>query len=351
MSERTLADVGVIAIPRVIKDEGFKGLRNEQAGRVMFSFSTSYFWASFGSGTAYKHRLVVSVMAPDASSAEYEEYPSHWSLSYDDVHTVRRLSLGSGTLTVKEGSYRQNTLQEPSYLYFYVDPPRRLQIVWHAVKSEGDLDSGIESVRKMASSFRIVHDPSAVYAAQRDRPRKAADDFSRRLSVLRGTLDREGFGQAAPGVAQHAHGIYVETLEEPESRVQLVVPLGRVRIAGVGSAANRPRPVPLRTMAAPNATWNGAVGWRELNDEGQWEFSNRENQYLPFSAIGDSLAAAGSDRSFVYFYYASTLRTELAPESRLTTFKWFLDEVPEVRRLWREGKLIVNGHPEPDVTR
>jgi hypothetical protein len=49
LTERTLADVAVIAIPRIVKEEIYKGIRTDQAGRLTFTFSTSY-WASLGSG-------------------------------------------------------------------------------------------------------------------------------------------------------------------------------------------------------------------------------------------------------------------------------------------------------------
>jgi hypothetical protein len=56
LKERALEDVAVIGIPRGIKDEMYKGIRDDQAGRITFTFATSYFWASTGSSTAYGSR-------------------------------------------------------------------------------------------------------------------------------------------------------------------------------------------------------------------------------------------------------------------------------------------------------
>src|SRR5215216_2320113 len=110
LKERALADVAVIGLPRSIKDEMYKGIRDEQAGRLTFTFSTSYFWASFGSSKiAYKHQLFVSLMAPDASEAEYAAYPRNMDFRYDTPRTVRTSAVGSGALTVIDGLYRAST--------------------------------------------------------------------------------------------------------------------------------------------------------------------------------------------------------------------------------------------------
>lgn len=45
----------------------------------------TYFWASFGSITTYKQLLIVSVMAPDATEAEYVTLPR---LSGFELRTV-----------------------------------------------------------------------------------------------------------------------------------------------------------------------------------------------------------------------------------------------------------------------
>ncbi len=67
-----------------------------------------------------------------------------------------------------EGSYELGTKSEPSHLYFYIDPTRRLQIAWHAVADEVDLATGVAQIPRIASSFRIVRDPIAMFAEMRD---------------------------------------------------------------------------------------------------------------------------------------------------------------------------------------
>ena len=183
LSERALADIAVIGIPRSVKEEMYKGVRDEQAGRLTFTFSTSYFWASFGSNTAYKQMLFVSVMAPDASDDEYAANPKLFTPSYDGRKKISTSTVGSGTLTIFEGVYRQNTLQEPAHTFLYVDRARRLQIAWHAVKKEIDLATGTDAVERMAKSFRILREPTAQFAAIRDRPRKEAEDRARKRAL------------------------------------------------------------------------------------------------------------------------------------------------------------------------
>ena len=347
LAERALADIAVIQVPRSTK-EMYEGVRDDQQGRLVFTFSSDYFWASLGSGMAYKQQLFVSLMAPDASDAEYAAYPTRWSLSYDDRKRVTTSPVGSGTLTVFTGLYRQNTLQEPSYMFFYVDRARRLQIAWHAVKKEIDLATGTEVVGRMASSFRIVRDPPARFTEMRDQPRKDAEDRARKRALAAATLEREGYGPLAPGKPMRKNDVYVEWMADPEPRFQLLLPLGRVRVAANATPATRPRPVRLTGAGAAAMTWCRTVGWREL-DEGEWRFSNYENAYLPFTGISAALAAQASDSAYVQFYYSATVRVEEeSDDARLTSLRWFFDGVPEVRRLWRDGKLVSGGTPVND---
>jgi hypothetical protein len=347
LAERALADMAVIRIPRMVKEEMYKGVLDEQAGRLTFSFSTSYFWASFGSSTAYKHMLFVSLMAPDASDAEYAAWPTRFTPTYDNRKTIRTSTVGSGTLTITEGIYRQNTLQEPSHTFLYVDRARRLQIAWHAVKKEVDLATGAALVDRMVASFRMVREPAAEFKAIRDRPGKEAEDRARKRALALEMLSREGYGTPQPGTPVFRNDVYLEWTTDPEPRFQLLLPLGRVRIAAGASPGLRPRPVRLSRAAGTAAEWPGSVGWRELAD-GQWEVSNNENAYLPFVGIAAALAAESQDPAFVYFYYAATVRVEESADDRLTGLRWFFDGLPEVRRLWREGKLVTGGTPEND---
>ena len=344
LTERTLADIAVIGIPTMVKDEMYKGVRDDQAGRLTFTFSTAYFWASFGSSTAYKHLLVVSLMAPDASEAEYKEYPTRFSMPYDARGKVTTSALGSGTLSVRHGIYTQNTLREPAFELVYVDRAKRLQIAWHAVKSEVDLVAATELIGRMAASFRIVRDPTAQFAEMRDRPRKEGEDRTRKRAMAIDLLTREGYGPAEPGKPVFKNGVYVEWMVDPEPRFQLLAPLGRVR--AVSGAV--PRPVRLDLAAGLRKDWSGSVGWREFAD-GEWTQSNRDNAYLPFKGITAALAAQDSNHELVSFYYSATVRVEEeADDSRLTSLKWFFDELPEIQRLWREAKLVTGGKPERD---
>ena len=347
LAERKLADMAVIRVPRNLK-ELYKGIRDDQQGRLVFSFSDEYFWASFGSGMAYKQQLFVSLMAPDASEAEYDEFPRLYGLRYDGRKSIRSVALGSGTLTVYEGVYEQNALKAPAHTFLYVDRARRLQILWHAVKAEIDLATGIDVTGKMAASFRIIRDPVAHFAEMRDRPRKEAEERSRKRALAMETLQREGYGPLVPGKPVRKDDVYVEWMADPEQRFQLLVPLGRVRVAPDATPRTRPRPVGLQSLGAAAANWGGMVGWREFRD-GEWGYSNDENAYLPFDGISAALAPERMDSTYVYFYYSGTVRVDHeSDDTRLTNLRWFFDGLPEVRRLWREGKLVTGGVPATD---
>jgi hypothetical protein len=349
LSERKLGDVAVISIPRSIKEEMYKGGVDSQQGRLTFTFATSYFWASFGSGTAYKQQIFVALMAKDATDAEYEEYPKWWSLSYDKRKTIRKTSVGSGSLTVYEGIYTQNSLAEPSHTFFYVDRARRLNITWHAVTKEVSLDEGVEAIGRMAASFRILKDPTETFAEVRDRPRKEAEEAARRRSLAMETLEREGYGAALEaGTPVFKEGVYLEWMTDPEPRYQMLVPLGRVRVAPDAAPGNRPRPVRLDLASGSQRSFPGFVGWREFLD-GEWTASNYDNGYLPFKGITAKMAEQNKDPGFVYFYYSATVRVEeMETDDVLTTTKWFFNRLPEIQQLWSAGKLVRGGTPVND---
>jgi len=347
LAEKALDDVAVIGIPRGLK-EMYKGLRDDQAGRLTFTFSKDYFWASFNGTTAYKQQLFVSVMAPDASDAEYEARPKHFGFWYDDRKIVRTMAIGSGTLTITEGLYVQNTLKEPSYTFFYVDRARRLQIAWHAVKDEIDLDMGTDVVGRMATSFRMKRDPAEQFAEMRDRPRKEAEERARKRALAMETLQREGYGPLVPGKPVLKNGVYVEWMIDPEPRYQLLVPLGRVRGPANVTPGTRPRPATLRNPDGTYRKFAGTVGWREFVD-GEWSHSNSDNAYLPFEGMRAMLGAEQRDTAFVYFYYSAAVRVEEQVHDRwLENLRWFFDSLPEVQRLWREGQLVKGGVPASD---
>ncbi len=341
-TERRLTDIAVIDIPASIKNESFTGYRDDQQGRLTFGFSSTYFWASFGSTTAYKQLLIVSVMAPDATDAEYAAMPHRLPVSYERRKKLRTTAVGSGTLTISEGVYTQGNLNEPAYEYVYVDRSRRLQLAWHAVQEEVTLAAGVAQITKMASSFRIVRDPVAVFAGQRDAPRQQAVAEANREAQAKAMLIREGYAPLEPGTPVLRNGIYVEWMADPEPRYQVLVPLGAVRVAANASPTNRPRPV----RGGPPLA--GTVGWYESVD-GAWEFSNQGNAYLPFSGMGALLAAKHQNPGMVTFYYSATVRVaEEETSERLSSLAWFRNTLSEVQRQWRAGTLVSPGRPEPD---
>lgn len=339
---RALADIARISVPSALKGPDNPVPRQGVMGRVSWNFSSTFFWASMGSMTRYKQKMIVALMAPDATAAEYEELPYGMDISYESRKQIRHESVGSGMLTVWKGSYVLGIKSEPSYMYFYIDPPHRLQIVWHAVASEVDLATGLAQIQRVAASFRVVRDPIATFAEMRDAPRKDAESRARRVATAQAMLHREGYSALVPGKPILRDGVYLEWMSDPEARYQMLMPLGKVRAAANGSVMNRPRPV---RDAAPMA---GTIGWREYTEDG-WVFTNGDNDYLPLKGIGELLAATQQDRGFVYFYYVATVRVEEQDDDRfLTSLKWFRDGLPDVQRRWREGTLVAPGKPEND---
>ena len=348
MKEQKLDDIAVVQIPRMVKRETFKGSRTDQPGRIAFTFETTYFWASMGSGPAYKHQLHIAYMAPDATAEQWAESPRNFDALYGRSREVGTRALGTGTLRIREASYVQNALDEPAWTFAYQDRARRLAITWHAVKDEIDLDDAIDAIDRMAKSFRVVREPAELFAEMRDRPRKEGEERGRRVEVARAMLAREGFGALAPGKPVLRNGMWVEWTNDPEPRYQILVPLGRVRTSPDADAGERPRPAWVRGPDGSAVEFAGTVGWREFID-GEWTASNGGNDYLPFDGISAAMAAEQKDPGFVYFYYSGSVRVEQqSDDERLASLKWFLDGVPEVRRLWREGRLVRGGSPEDE---
>lgn len=344
LTERSLADIGVISVPRNLKVEGTGAYGEDEMGRLTFGFSSTYFWASMGSITTYKEQLIVSVMAPDATASEYADVPRRMRISYEQRRPVRRSALGSGTLTISEGIYARGSVMEPAYQFVYADRARRLQLAWHAVKKDVELENGVAQIAKIAASFRLTRDPVATFAEMRDAPRKDGERRASRLATVQAMLRREGYTALEPGKPVLRNGVYLEWMADPEPRYQLLVPLGRVRAPANNSVVGRPRPVrgPITEALA------GTIGWRAIED-GEWIFSNDAHAYLPMAGIGAMLTAQQQDPAFVYFYYSGTVRVEEESDERLlTSLRWFLDGVPDVQRQWREGTLVAPGKPERD---
>ena len=343
--ERALGDIAVIRMPSSVKAM-YKGTPDdERQGRLIFAFSDDYFWKSIGPGMAYKQRLLVSVMAPDATDKEYDGYQRRYNLPYEEEKVVRTVAVGSGTLTIVEAIYTQNAMREPSHTFLYVDRARRLALAWHAVKKEIDLATGTVVVAKMAESFRIKRDPVQLFAEMRDRPRKEAEERARKRALALETLTRAGYAPLEPGKPVLQNDVYAEWTTDPEPRFQLLLPLGRVRSSPNAKPIERPRPATLRNPDGTHRSLVGAVGWWAFAD-GEWGFSYDESAYLPFPGVARRLEDR-SDSTLVTFFYAATVRVEHETgDERLKDLRWFFDSVPEVRRLWQEGKLVTGGKSE-----
>ncbi|QJR37536.1 hypothetical protein [Gemmatimonas groenlandica] len=348
LTERPLADLGTITLPTSLKNEGNRAIVEEQESRLTFQFSSTYFWASMGSTTTYKQLMIVSIMAPDATDAEYAALPRYMAMRYEPRQQSTTRVVGSGTLRMTEGIYSRGNLSEPAVEYIYSDRARRLQIAWHAVKKEVKPNDVLAQLPRIAQSFQLVRDPLARFAAMRAAPGKEAEERARRLATAKAMLQREGYTALVPGKPVLRNGVYLEWMAEPEPRYQLLVPLGRVRGPANGSVVGRPRPVQRGVGDATDQRIARSMGWREVS-EGEWLFNNQENEYLPLAGIGAVLAAMQHDRQFVYFYYTASVRIEeQEDDTRLTSLRWFLDELPEVHRRWRAGTLVTPGVPEKD---
>ncbi len=347
ITERTLADIAVISIPASIKNETNRAYTEEQTSRLTFQFSSTYFWASLGSITTYKELMIVSIMGPDATDAEYAALPRAINMRYEQRKKIQTSAVGSGTLTITEGIYTRGSLSEPSVEYVYSDKARRLQLAWHAVKNEVDVATAVAQIARIASSFRIIRDPITTFAEMRAAPGKDTASRAGKLATVKAMLQREGYASLEPGKPVLRNGVYLEWMSDPEPRYQLLVPLGRVRAAANGSVVNRPRPA-FRASDPKRPPMAGTIGWREIAD-GEWVFGNQDDDYLPFKGVGALLAAAQQDRAFVYFYYVATVRVEEQSDDRLlTSLRWFLDGLPDVQRRWRDGTLVTPGTPEKD---
>lgn len=345
--ERRLADHATIQVPSAVSIDNPIGYQDEPAGRITYTFSSTYLWASFMSASTYRQLLVVSIMAPDATEAEYAAWPRRFTVSYEQRKPLRTSTIGTGTLTVFEGIYSRGNLTEPSYEYRFSDRAKRLQLTWHATRKEVGLEAGIAAVTRMASSFRLLRDPVDLFAAMRAAPQVEADARASRVASARAMLQREGFGTPVPGTPVLRAGVHLEWMDDPEVRYQLLVPLGRVRVAANASPAARPRPVWRRQGDPVDAAMAGTIGWYEFVD-GEWHFSNQDNDYLPFTGVASLLASQARDPAYVYFHYVGTVRVEEeAADGRLTSLRWFLDGLPDLMRRWRAGSLVRNGVPEP----
>ncbi|HYW31068.1 MAG TPA: hypothetical protein VE869_06125 [Gemmatimonas sp.] len=347
LMERRLDRVATIKVPKGVKEESLMGARSDQNDRLAFTFGNKYLWASMSGMAHYKQLLVVSIMSPDATAESLARYPRTFRISRNKPKVVHDVTRGSVSLSVTAYSYPVSDDGEPSHIFEYYDRSRRLHIVWHAVVKEVSLASGLQTVEAMATSFRMIADPAAQFTEMSDRPRREAAERARRRELAQRTLAAAGLGGLVPGRPVLKDGVYVEWMSDPEPRYQLFVPLGRVRaVSAQGGFPPRPTP-PLVTGGGGQTTLAGSIGWRAFR-EGEWEFSNNEDAYLPLEGLSKMFAARYNDPGEVFYYYVATVRVEEEDtDDLLTSLQWFTRGVPEVQRLWREGALVRGTTPLP----
>lgn len=338
---RPLDDVATIGVPAGLEPERYAATADESMHRLAFQFASRYLWASMGGVIRYRQVMVVSVLAPDAPPEAIEAWLQRWPVSYESRGRVRVQPLAGGTLRITEAVYAVGVDREPAFEYRFVDRTRSLQILWHAVASQHDPATAPATIERMASGYRLLRDPTPLLADARARPAREAATREQRRASVQELLAREGYGLPEPGVAQWRRGAWLEWMDEPERRYQLLVPLGFVRIAPGSGVHQRPRPL-------GSSSDTRGVGWREFID-GDWLFTNRDHGYLPFRGIAATLAARQHDPACVYFYWAGTVRVDHETDPRrLGGLAWFFDALPSVQRRWHDGALVGPGRPEAE---
>ena len=340
LTQRQLSDIGTVAVPARLKSPSGAPFAEEFDSRLTFRFASTYFWASFGGRTAYKQLLIISVMAPDATEQEYAQRPHALNLGYERRTSRGSMPLGTGTVTVTDGVYEQGGLHEPAVEYVYIDRQKRLHIAWHAVKNEIDTTRALSVLADMAASFRLTRDTRSTFATMRAAPGEAAALRVRRIEMTRRMLEREGYPELTAGQPILRNGVYLEWMDEPEARYQLLVPLGRIRRPDTGSMPGHPRPILRDEGTADDQLIARSIGWREYRD-GEWTFMTTRSSYLPMTGIAAALSSQQQDPGFIYFYYAALVRIEEEEnDGRRSSLRWFLDQVPTVQRRWQAGTLI-----------
>lgn len=332
--EQRLESVGSISLPARLTPVGRGEPWDDDSSRLYFRFAREYGWlASLGSSTAYRQILCVSLFAPDAVAADYERWPPRFEPLYSKLTRERTLTLGFARLTISSGRYAQNALDEPAHVYVYSDPSHRLQIAWHVVDADVAPEDAIALLPRMAASFQLRTDPRGKFADMRGRGAREQDREGAAIRLARETLVKAGFGAAAPGKPVFARGVYVEWMDDPEPRFQLVKPLGLVPIVG----PNVPTPHRLNHDGRTRAQ-RGSIGWRTWVD-GAWLSDNRDNAYLPLPGIERALTQWQSQSTTLY-YYATTVRVAVADEDEIAVLGAFFEELSEIERAWQQGTLV-----------
>lgn len=338
LAERPLGDVAVIPVPAALDAARYPGHEDELMHREAFQFESRYLWASMGGVMRYRQWLVVSVMAADAPDGAWVA-PRGGPLSYESRRPARSEPVGSGVLQTTETVYALGAERVRAFEYLYNDRARRLQIYWHAVDTEHDPSAARAVIERMAAGFRLLRDPAPQFAERRAGPAREAARREQHRAMARAMLEREGYGAPEPGRPVWRRGAWLEVMNDPEPRYQLLVPLGRVRAPADGAVARRPRPL-AGTMAPLS------IGWQEFAD-GAWVFSNRDNGYLPLPGIAARLGSARDDTGDVHFFVAGTVRIdEETDPARLQSLAWFFDALPAVQQRWQAGTLVGPGRPE-----
>ncbi|MFT3665471.1 hypothetical protein [Piscinibacter sp.] len=329
---RTLQGVGEISLPPRVVPFGAGGAQDDDPQRIHFRFERQFGWmASLGSSTAFRQLLTVSLMAPDAPAAAYERWPPGFSPSYATLRHERTLTFADARLKISAGRYAQNSLDEPAHLYLYADPSRRLHIAWHVVDEDVAPDAAVPMLQHIAASFKVTADLRAKFAEMAGRAGRAEARATAATLRARAALEKAGFGAAAPGKPVMVNGVYAEWMDHPEPRFQLLKPLGLMLREGAAA------PVPRLPARADG--WRGSVGWRQ-HAEGAWTHDNRGNAYLPMPGIAQALARRQTDAATRLYYFATTVRVEVADEARIDELGSFFDELPAVEATWQQGTLV-----------
>jgi hypothetical protein len=332
--QRKLDGVGIISLPASVDPLGDGSAWDDDPARLYFRFAHEYpWWVSLGSSNAYKQMLCVSLFSPTATASDYERSPPRFEPLYSKLSKERTLELGTARLEISAGRYAQNALDAPAHVYLYWDPSRRLQIAWHVVDKVVAPRDAERMIQRMAASFKVLIDPREQFIEMAGRDGREEQRVEAAVRLARDALTKAGFGAAAPEKPAYVNGIYVEWMDDPEPRFQLVKPLGLIRTSG----AHVPLPHRPDTNSQPRA--RGSIGWRRYSGD-TWINDNRDNAYLPLPGIERALAARHVDRSTTLYYYATTVRIAVADAATIVALGSFFEELPAVERAWQQGTLV-----------
>lgn len=340
LTARDLDGLARIEAPRRIKEDVYRARRSDRADRITFVLGNVHAWRSFA-GAAYENALYISIMARDAPSAAYDRLPAEYvedvSSHYRQPREVLREARDARVLRVTEALYERGS-PTASRTFVLSDPERRLQLVWHCEQDDVSLRKGVELMNRMAASFRIVAATEAVYEEVREQPRRAAREATRKRALAREMLARAGYLDLQPGRAVLRDGLYVEWMEAPEPRFQVLKVLGEVVATARSPAWRRPMPATVRNPDGSRRDL-GATLWVWQHHEDRWQYRGDGEDYYPFQGITAALTADLKDPLRSLWVVSHTVRVAEAPDDRIT-LEHFRRALPGVEALWREGKLV-----------